>query len=86
MTQSLDTTKIGEGTLILIYNLYYLVLEYDFYLDVKGKSSHTFILLNSDKNISWYNASDLDDIVILSGDYKDGQRNKKSKENNMCYM
>ena len=86
MIQNLDSTIIDEGSLVLIFNLLFLVLEYDFYLDGKGRPNHTFILLNSDKVISWYNSHDLNDIVILSGDYKDEQRNKKAKENSVCYM
>ena len=66
MTQNSDSKKIDEGSLVLIFDLFFLVLEYEFYLDNKGKPNHTFILLNSDKVISWYSSDTLEDIVILS--------------------
>ena len=69
MFQDLGLKEISEGSLVLIFNLYFLVLEYDFYLDSKGKPNHTFVLLNSDKCVSWYTNHSLEDIVNISGDY-----------------
>ena len=76
MFQSLDLKLISEGSLILKKEskTYYLVLEYDFYLDAKGKPNHSFIMLDEDKVISWYSSHDLEDIVNVSGDYNEQRK------------
>ena len=77
MFHNLDLKEINEGSLILRKDLpnggYFLVLEYDFYLDAKGKPNHSFVILDTDKVISWYSSHDLRDIINISGDY-DEQR------------
>ena len=75
MFQNLDLKEISEGSLILKKEnmSYYLVLDYDFYLDAKGKPNHSFVILDSNKAISWYSSHDLKDIINISGDY-DEQR------------
>jgi len=77
MFQNLDLKVISEGSLILKKDCmsYFLVLEYDFYLDAKGKPNHSFIILGTDKVISWYSSHDLEDIVNLSGDYNEQRKN-----------
>ena len=79
MFQDLDLKEISEGSLVLIFNLYFLVLEYDFYLDSKGMPNHTFVLLNSDKCVSWYTNHSLKDIVNISGDYNAQNKNREAK-------
>tara|TARA_Y100000287_G_C13980963_1_gene238071 strand:+ start:21 stop:248 length:228 start_codon:yes stop_codon:yes gene_type:complete len=75
MSQNLDLKEISEGSLILRKDLphrgYFLVLEYDFYLDAKGKTNHIFITLSADKIISWYSSHDLEDIINITGDYNE---------------
>ena len=73
MFQNLDLKEISEGSLILKKEnmSYYLVLDYDFYLDAKGKPNHSFVILDSNKEISWYSSHDLKDIVNISGDYNE---------------
>lgn len=66
MIQNLDLKIINKGSLVSIFNLLFLILEYDFYLDEKGRRNHVFILLHADKNISCYNSHDINNIVILS--------------------
>ena len=75
MFQNLDLKEISEGSLILKKENMscYLVLDYDFYLDAKGKPNHSFVILDSNKEISWYSPHDLKDIINISGDY-DEQR------------
>lgn len=79
MFQNLDSKEINEGSLISIFNLYFLVLEYDFYESKGKKPNHSFVLLNSDKVISWYYADNLDDIINLSGDYNEQSKNNEIK-------
>ena len=79
MFQDSDLKEINEGSLILIFNLYFLVLEYEFYLDGKGRPNHSFVLLNSDKVVSWYTSQSLKDIINISGDYNDKAKNRKIK-------
>ena len=76
MFQNLDLEEISEGSLILRKEnmSYYLVLEYDFYLDAKGKTNHSFVMLDSDKIISWYSSHDLEDIINISGDYNEQRK------------
>ena len=77
MFQNLDLKVISEGPLILKKECmsYFLALEYDFYVDIKGKTNHNFIVLGTDKAISWYFSHDLKDIVNLSGDYNEQRKN-----------
>ena len=75
MFQNSDSKEISEGSLVLIFNLYFLVLEYDFYLDAKGKTNHSFVILGTDKVVSWYSSHDLEDIVNISGDYNEQRKN-----------
>ncbi len=79
MFQDSDLKEINEGSLILIFNLYFLVLEYEFYLDGKGRPNHSFVLLNSDKVVSWYTSQSLKDIINISGDYNEKAKNRKIK-------
>ena len=80
MFQNLDLKEISEGSLISRKDLpnggCFLVLEYDFYLDAKGKPNHSFIILSADKVVSWYSSHDLEDIINVSGDYNE-QRKKQ---------
>ena len=73
MFQNLDSKEISEGSLIFKKEnmSYYLVLDYDFYLDAKGKPNHSFVILGSNKEISWYSPHDLEDIINVSGDYNE---------------
>lgn len=75
MFQNLDLKEISEGSLILKKEnmSYCLVLDYDFYLDAKGRPNHSFVILDSNKEIYWYSSHDLKDIINISGDY-DEQR------------
>ncbi len=77
MFQNLDLKEINEGSLILKKEnmSYYLVLDYEFYLDAKGKPNHSFIILDSNKEISWYSSHDLKDIINVSGDYNEQRKN-----------
>lgn len=79
MFQSLDLKEINEGSLISIFNLIFLVLEYDFYLDSKSRQTHTFVLLHADKVISWYSSHNLNDIINISGDYNEQNKSKNPK-------
>ena len=79
MFQDLDLKEINEGSLVSIFDLYFLVLEYDFYLDGKGRPSHSFVLLNSDKVVSWYTSHSLKDIINISGDYNDQTKSREIK-------
>ena len=78
MFQNLDLKEISEGSLILRKDLQnkecFLVLEYDFYLDAKGKPNHSFVMLSTDKVISWYSPHDLEDIINISGDYNEQRK------------
>ena len=76
MFQSLDLKLISEGSLILKKEsmTYYLVLEYDFYLDAKGNPNHSFVMLDINKVITWYSSHDLEDIVNVSGDYNEQRK------------
>ena len=79
MFQNLDLKEISEGSLILRKDLQneecFLVLEYDFYLDAKGKPNHSFVMLSADKIISWYSSHNLKDIINISGDYNEQRKN-----------
>jgi len=86
MFQDLDLKEINEGSLVSIFSLYFLVLEYDFYLDGKGRPNHSFVLLNSDKVVSWYTSYSLEDIINISGDYNDQKKSKQIKQNKMSDM
>lgn len=86
MFQDLDLKKIDEGCLVLIFNLYFLVLEYEFYLDRKGREVHSFVLLNSDKVVSWYTTHNLKDIINVSGGYNVQKKSREIKKNKMSVM
>ena len=86
MFQDSGLKEINEGSLILIFNLYFLVLEYEAYLDGKGRTNHSFVLLNSDKVVSWYTTHSLIDIINISGDYNDQEKCSEIKKNKMSVM